>query len=253
MQALDWMRTQTPEPFDSDAAYLRAYPSQAAAPLPAYTVMVWWDFGYWVTRVAHRVPASNPTQAGATDAATFYTSTDEIQATRILDRLKSRYVIVDASLPVYARTAGQPEASQLDPMTQWAGIDHTRFFDVYHLRDSEGHLRPLFVYYPDYYRTMAIHLFAHGGGEWTPVNPVCAIRWRDVLLNGANVREIADIRRFPSWKAAQAFVALDPNHWRIGGFDPLHSCVPLTRLTRFTLAMDARQGGRVMIFRVSGP
>jgi dolichyl-diphosphooligosaccharide--protein glycosyltransferase len=253
MQALDWMRTQTPEPFNTDAAYFRAYPSQAAAPAPAYTVMVWWDFGYWVTRVAHRVPASNPTQAGASDAATFYTSTDERQATRILDRLKSRYVIVDASLPVYARTSGQPEASQLDPMTQWAGIDHTRFFDVYHLRDSEGHLRPLFVYYPDYYRTMAIHLFAHGGDAWTPVQPVSAIRSRDVLLNGASVREIADIRRFPSWKAAQAFVVLDPNHWRIGGFDPLRSCVPLTRLTRFTSVMDARQGGHVMIFRVSGP
>jgi dolichyl-diphosphooligosaccharide--protein glycosyltransferase len=251
MQALDWMRRETPESFATDATYEIAYPSQAAAPVPAYTVMTWWDFGYWVTRVAHRVPASNPTQAGATDAAAFYTSTDEAEAARILDRLKSRYVIVDASMPVFARTTGQPEASQLDPMMRWAGIDHTRFFDVYHLRDSEGHLRPLFLYYPDYYRTMAIHLFAHGGEAWTPVQPVCAIRSQSVTLNGASVREITDIRRFPSWQAAQAFVARDPNHWRIGGFDPLHSCVPLTRLTRFTSVMDARQGGHVTVFQVS--
>lgn len=253
MEALEWMRKATPEPFNDAAAYTRAYRSQAMAPAPRYTVMVWWDFGYWVTRVARRVPASNPTQAGAADAAAFYTATDENEAARILRRLRSRYVIVDASMPVIASNWGKPEASQLDPMTRWTNIDRSRFFEVYHLRDSNGRLRALLVYYPDYYRTMAIHLFAHGGAAWTPVEPVSAIKWRSSMLKGESIREITSIQRFPSVEAAQAFVAEDRDHRRVVGFDPLQSCVPLPSLSSFTSVMESHhEGSQVSVFRFSG-
>lgn len=230
IDAMEWMRAHTPEPFERADAYFDASLSRR----PAYGVLAWIDNGYWITRIAHRVPVTNPTQARANDAASFFLATDERVATDIARRLEARYVVADRSFPMLVETAGLPFASQLGTMCAWAGVDPSRYFEVYFAKG-----RPLFVYYPDYYRTMAMRLFAHRGDAWTPRQSTWAIA-------ATPQREITAVRRFNTFEEAEAFVRSDPARWRLVGLDPVRSCVPLPRLTFLTRVREA--GGQVTIF-----
>ncbi len=92
---LTYLREQTPEPF-GDA---NAYWGRPARPAD-YSVLSWWDSGYWIVEVARRVPVTNPTQTQAHRAAAFLLETDEAAARQKLDDLKARYVVLDRTLPL---------------------------------------------------------------------------------------------------------------------------------------------------------
>jgi len=93
--SLDWMRYNTPDP--GLDYYAEAYPY----PDSAYGVMSWWDYGHWITRIAHRIPNANPFQAGIggpgpndtinPGACMFFTATNESTANWILDELGTKY------------------------------------------------------------------------------------------------------------------------------------------------------------------
>ena len=76
--ALQWLRSNSPEPFGAEDVYYKTDamkrsfedPTRAAA----YGVLAWWDHGYWITRIAHRIPNSNPKQTQVTDVAAFLLS-----------------------------------------------------------------------------------------------------------------------------------------------------------------------------------
>ena len=65
-EAMEWLRTNTPEPFASPDYYYARYDASESA-LRRFTVMNWWDQGYWIMQTARRVPISNPTQSGANE------------------------------------------------------------------------------------------------------------------------------------------------------------------------------------------
>jgi len=61
-----WMKDHTPEPF-SDPGYFNKLYSEPpsgedyAYPPSAYGVLSAWDYGHWITEIAHRIPDSIPT------------------------------------------------------------------------------------------------------------------------------------------------------------------------------------------------
>jgi len=116
--------------------------------------------------------------------------------------------------------AGRIMSSQMEPMAYWAKENPSRYFDVAWDRG-----RQMFVYYPDYYRTMAVRLFGYDGKAFTPSNTSWAIS-----LDG---NQMIDLRRFPTYEAAAAFVAADRKRWRLEGLHPVLSCVPLEPLQHF--------------------
>jgi dolichyl-diphosphooligosaccharide--protein glycosyltransferase len=67
--SLLWLRDKdnSPEPFDDPDFYYELYPPKAEFKYPetAYGVMSWWDYGYFIMQIAHRIPNSNPGQVGA--------------------------------------------------------------------------------------------------------------------------------------------------------------------------------------------
>ncbi|MGE3275417.1 MAG: STT3 domain-containing protein [Vicinamibacterales bacterium] len=245
--ALDWMRTHTPDPYDDPEAYLARYGSASDAPAARYGVMVWWDYAWWVSRVARRPPVTNPTQVAVKEAGRFYTATDEAGAVAVLRERHAAYVIVDRSMPMSVATAGRPQASQLELMVRWAERDPQAYYRVYRQRGQ-----PVFVYSADYYRTMAIRLFAYGGRPYEPVDSTWAIRTEG--------DEIRDARRFRTHADGQAFVAQTPG-WRIAGLHPLLSPVPVEGVPAFSREFASSQGvdgpiGRipdVAVFRVTAP
>jgi len=90
MSSLSWLKENTPDPFgdpDSYYEFHRPLPPEESYNYPesAYGVMAWWDYGYWITRIAHRLPSANPGQdrVPVTNIARFFTSQDENSAREI--------------------------------------------------------------------------------------------------------------------------------------------------------------------------
>jgi oligosaccharyl transferase (archaeosortase A-associated) len=85
---------------------------------PEYSVMSWWDYGNWIMYMAERPVVANNFQAGWEDAAKFYLSESEDNATALMDARGSKYAFVDHSMAY----------SKLGAIATWANEDLTTYF-----------------------------------------------------------------------------------------------------------------------------
>jgi dolichyl-diphosphooligosaccharide--protein glycosyltransferase len=234
-ESLVWMREKTPDPLGNPDLYyeLSQRPPAGQAysyPASAYGVMSWWDYGYWITYIAHRIPNTNPSQAHARDAALFFTTRDESSGNQVLNRLGSKYVIIDYSMASANR--------EFDAMATWAGKSKTQFFDVFYQSIQTGTLQPIMFYYPEYYQSMCSRLYLFAGKEWIPQQTL-AISWNLRELTSTDgstfqAKVITDQKSFSTYDSAKAFVDAHQDY-RIVGTDPFVSPVPLDKLEHFTL------------------
>jgi dolichyl-phosphooligosaccharide-protein glycotransferase len=235
--ALQWLAARTPEPFGQAGAYLLLYPGETPGrryPVrSSYGVMAWWDYGYWIIRLSHRVPVSNPTQAGAESAARFYTAQSEGEANAILDSLGAPYVIVDATLTELPAAQRRGLFGKLGAMALWAGQPVGRYYERCEIRDEHGRWSPIDVFYPAYFRTMAVRLYTFSGRSYEPADSSWVATVAPPARAGGAGR-IVRARRFSTASEAQAFLAgKDPATHRLVSFDPFASCVPLESLPSF--------------------
>ncbi|WP_456478379.1 oligosaccharyl transferase, archaeosortase A system-associated [Geoglobus ahangari] len=110
--ALTWMRDNTPGKEVYDEFYYQLYkpPDNFKEPYPyypegVYSVMSWWDYGHWITAIAHRIPVANPFQQGIGNkynnvpgAAPFFTAFNESYADSIAEKLGVKYVVSDVEM-----------------------------------------------------------------------------------------------------------------------------------------------------------
>ena len=206
--------------------------------------MNWWDYGYWIMREGRRVPVSNPTQSGAFDAARFLTATTEEEARAVLDEHRSRYVLIDREL-VYSLPPGyRTLQGKFGAIAEWAGEPTNRFFESMFQRMPDGRLVSVRVFYPDYYRSMAVRLYHHGSAAVEPSNNTWVISYEDrTASDGSTYRELVHVQRFATYAEAQVHLATrGGGQHRIAGRDPLVTCVPLPALEGFRLLHDAPAG-----------
>jgi asparagine N-glycosylation enzyme membrane subunit Stt3 len=85
---------------------------------PEYSIMSWWDYGNWIMYLAERPVVANNFQAGWEDAAKFYLSESEDNATALLDARGSKYIFVDHSMAY----------GKLGAITTWANEDLASYF-----------------------------------------------------------------------------------------------------------------------------
>ena len=85
--------------------------------VPEYSVMSWWDYGNWILYMAERPVVANNFQVGVEDAAKFYLSDSEENATAVLDARRSKYVFADNKM-IYGKLAA---------ITTWANEDLTTY------------------------------------------------------------------------------------------------------------------------------
>ncbi|RLI70139.1 oligosaccharyl transferase STT3 subunit, partial [Archaeoglobales archaeon] len=83
--ALLWIKNNTPE----TSYYLS--PNKK----PEYSILSWWDYGNWIVYVAKRPVVCNNFQAGAIDAAKFFTAQNESDALKIVKKRGIKYIVVD--------------------------------------------------------------------------------------------------------------------------------------------------------------
>lgn len=236
-EALLWMRTgnNTEDPFadlnNPDFYYqLHQRPPEGEDyqyPDSAYGVMSWWDYGYFITYIAHRIPNANPGGRGYEDAASFFTAQDETSASPVLDKLGSKYVIIDYDMAIWKYYA----------MVVWADKNLEDFFDIYYFPQN-GRLVPQRLYLPAYYQSMCSRLFNFGGVAWVP-SETNVISWKlqevtDAEGNRFTVKVVSGEKSFTSYEQAEAFIRANPGYIVVGD-NPFISPVPLEKLEHYEL------------------
>lgn len=237
-ESLLWLRDNTPEPFgDPDTYYSRfERPAQPedAYPEEAYAVTSWWDYGYWITRIAQRIPNANPSQSSAPTrrVAEFLVETDVPSIHEKLEELNTGYLVID-----------QPMATgKYYAIATWANKTGV-FFENYYMQSEGGGYLPLTFYYPEYYQTICIKLFNFEGKEVNQVKPLVVV-YETVTDSQTNAQYkiIKDIKIFSSYEDALAHKeSSDTENCRIVSCNRFISPVPLEAVDGCSLIYSSSQ------------
>jgi oligosaccharyl transferase (archaeosortase A-associated) len=226
-----WLKDNSPDPFKDDPDfYYELYPPQDEFEYPetAYGVMSWWDYGYFIMQISHRIPNANPGQIGAVEAGQFFTAQNESSVNELVDRLDTKYVVID-----YAMAAGKFYA-----MVDWAGGNLDDFYEVYYLPTEEGG-QWIALYYPIFYNSIAVRLYNFDGKAVTSTQPI-VISYEEKEYRGEEYKEITWGQYFFSYEDAQAYIAAQTTgNYRIVGEDPFSSPVPLEELKSYEFVYES--------------
>lgn len=258
-EAMQWLKTKTPEPFTSPDYYYARYGDHAEA--AKYTVMNWWDQGYWIVQTGRRVPVSNPTQGGAPNAAAFMTATDEADALQKLATDRSRYVIVDWELP-FRDGADGALAGRFQNLADWAGIPTSRFYSLCFARNNEvDGWQPTWIYREAYYQTMAYRLMVLGGEASNASNNTWVVNIVERSdVNGRRFCEVASRWQYSNPEEAKRTASRRGPGFEAVGLTPWQPAfsVPAIRGVRVAAefrdpAQKANESPMVRIFEVIPP
>ena len=233
-ESLDWLREKSPEPFGDSRYYYELY--QGDNKQASYSALTWWDYGYWVTRIGHRVPVCNP-GASLRGEEKYFTAREPDRAAALCDGWKTRYVIVDDYMVNWQR--GFPSIAYA------AGLNQSQYYEIYYRQQNDGLVQTL-VYYPEYYNTMAVRLYCFEGRQYAP-QETAVISWEPQTgKDGRPFKLITGVRTMGSYSDAQAFIAAQKTgNWRIVGKDPLASPVPLEALPEYSMVFSSSLTARV--------
>jgi dolichyl-diphosphooligosaccharide--protein glycosyltransferase len=227
-RAMEWLRSESAPPFGGATPPSEREPSGAATggdlAAPAYGVLSWWDYGYWILTLGRRVPFSNPTQTGAAEAGKLLLLTEPAEAWRRLDARGLRYVVTDPAMTARWKGAGL-SFGVMPAMATWAGVDESTFWEWIEL--EAGGARSA-IFHPSYYRTLAVRLARFGVGAVPATGPVWVV---ELAANAAgeprSPRRVLSRRAFASFEEAKAQLAAGMVRGTIVGDDPERSPIPL--------------------------
>ncbi len=236
--SLLWLKENTPEPFGNSDSYYELYeaPPQGQKyeyPESAYSVMSWWDYGHWITRIAHHIPICNPFQQGASQAARYFIAQDEESANQMLEKLGSRYVIIDYQMPT----------TKFYAMPEFSGSNSDQFYEIYYQPVQAGKLEPVPYFYPTYYRSTVVRLYNFDGRAVVPQDATIVISYVEKLnKEGEPYREITSSQKFSSYEEAEAYVSKqESGKYVLGNYDPFVTPVPLEKMEHYQLVHTAMQ------------
>jgi len=224
-----WLKDNTPDPFGDPDFYYELYPPQSEFEYPdtAYGVMSWWDYGYFIMQLAHRIPNANPGQAGAVQAGKFFTAQNESAAQGIVEEynLGTKYVMIDSAMA----------SGKFYAMADWAGKNTTEFYEYYYVPAEQGGQWAT-LFYPAFYQSMAIRLYNFDGKAVTPAtNSSIVISYEEqVATGGQKYKAITSGQAFATYEEARAYLASQTTgNYRIVGTSSFASPVPLEALVDY--------------------
>lgn len=259
--SLVWMKENTPDPFGNpdfyyhvdepppQRQYMSLKPGASIAdrlewvrtkkesydyPESFYGVLSWWDYGYWITRIAQRVPNVNPGQPSIliTLVANAFLSQDEDSAREIIRGLDSAYLVIDH----------MTTTTKLWAIAEWADQEYTDFADNYYL-PQEGTLMPIRLFYPEYYYTLGARLYNFDGEAVIPEVTIVVGYEENTNGKGQSYKQIIDIETFSSYNEALSYMASQESpNYRIVGSSPFISPVPLEAIKDYKLVHSSATG-----------
>jgi len=228
-ESLVWMRDNTPDPFGDPDFYYELYeippPGEGYSyPETAYGIVARWGYGYWITRLGHRIPNANP-GTGHRGEAHIFIAQDEASANEIMSRSGAKYVIVDDGTTT----------SFFHNIATLSGSSPEEFYDTYYL-PQEGELRPITLFYPEYYHSLVVRLYNFNGDKVVPQKCLVISYQEKVDHDGGIYRQITSAQFFSSYEEAEAYVTnQEADNYRIVGSNPFISPVPLEKLKNYRL------------------
>jgi len=224
--SLLWLKDNSPEPFGDAEFYYELYPprNEFEYPETAYGVMSWWDYGYFIMQISHRIPNANPGQIGAVEAGQFFTAQNESSSNNLADRLDSKYVMIDYAMPI----------GKFYAMVEWAGGNVSEFYEVYYQQTEDGSIQGGVLYYPAYYQSTVARLYNFDGKAVVPTESVVIYYEEKEAGTGEKYKEITNFWFFPTYEEAEAYVASQESaNYRIVSNSPFNSPVPLEELNSY--------------------
>ncbi len=238
-EAMRWLKANTLEPFASTDHYFARY--GRTNPPASYSIMNWWDQGYWIMQTAHRVPVTNPTQSNAPDAARFLTATDEAAALEQMQRHRAKYAIVDFELPFRDGADGSLQG-RFQNLADWAGIPTSRYYSLCFSRRTESDpWQPTWIYREAYYQSMAYRLMVLGGAPVTPVNNTWVVQTRERNdVSGRRFCEIANRWQYERPEEAKLSASQRGQGFEAVGLTPWQPAFALPAVTGLKVAAEFR-------------
>ncbi len=222
--SLVWLKDNTPEPLGDPDSYYQLCDTSFEYPESAYGVMSWWDYGHWITRIAHRIPICNPFQAGAATAARYFISQDENSANQIMNELGARYVIIDHRMPT----------TKFHAMPVFGEGTENAFHETYYRPTEGGMLEPVRLYYPAYYQCMVVRLYLFDGEAVVAEDPMVVSYEERVTKEGIKYKRITESESFATYEAAADYLAeCESDNCVLVSNDLLSSPVPLAALEQY--------------------
>jgi asparagine N-glycosylation enzyme membrane subunit Stt3 len=220
-----WLKDNSPEPFGDPEFYYELYPPREEFEYPetAYSVMSWWDYGYFIMQIAHRIPNANPGQAGAVQAGKFFTAQNESSANQVADELGVKYVVIDNAMAT----------TKFYAMVDWAGGNLSEFYDFYYQQTQDGEQWGI-LYYPAYYNSTVARLYNFDGKAVNSTESIVISYEVKTISGGGSYNEITNGWTFPTYEAAEAYVGNQTSgNYRIVGYDPLSSPMSIEALDSY--------------------
>jgi oligosaccharyl transferase (archaeosortase A-associated) len=257
--AMEWLRTHTPEPFASPDYYYARY--DKTNPQAAFSVMNWWDQGYWIMQTARRVPISNPTQNGADKAAAFLTATNEADALAKLVPDRVKYVIVDWELP-FRDGADGSLAGRFQNLADWARVPTSRYYSLCFTRQSESDpWEAVWLYREAYYQTMAYRLMVLGGEATRPADNTFVVQIAQRTdTGGRQFCEVVNRWQYPRPEEAKQSAAQRGPGFEAVGLTPWQPAFDVPAVAGLKVASEfrdpdqqANESPMVRIFEVTRP
>jgi oligosaccharyl transferase (archaeosortase A-associated) len=230
--SLTWLKENSKEPFGDPDFYYEIYepPKKGERyenPESAYGVLAWWDYGYWITRIAHRIPNAHPGQnpQALTSVAKYFTSQNVEEVNKIRQRLDSQYVIID----------DETATSKFYAMVTWSGRQPIEYLETYYVV-QENQAVPVQLYYPEYYRSFSTRLYIFEGKEVTPEKVLVISYQEEMSHEGIPFKLINGVEQFDTYQEAQDYISSqETGNYRIVSESPLQSPVPLKALENYEL------------------
>ena len=163
-ECMEWLGNNTPE---TGVNYYGIYDEETFVyPDESYGVASWWDYGHWITTVAHRIPVANTFQHGVNGAdlegngssewgvAGIFVTTDENHAVGVIENLGVKYIFTDY----------QMASDKFWAMATWyeSGTTNNYIMNV-PLFDGLQFSRYIRVYNETFYDSMAVRLHNFDG------------------------------------------------------------------------------------------
>ncbi|MGZ4849148.1 MAG: oligosaccharyl transferase, archaeosortase A system-associated [Halobacteriota archaeon] len=147
-ESLQWMSPNTPATSNYNAT---------TDQIPAYGVLSWWDYGNWIIFLGHRPAVANNFQTGVSDAAQFFVSQNESNASSIVQKDNVKYVMTDYEM------AGYNDKFQAIALLSGQGVG--TFVTTQAQLGQNGQVTQQLVPTDAYYNTMVVRLqYVDGNG-----------------------------------------------------------------------------------------
>jgi len=221
-----WLKENSPEPFDDPDFYYGLYPPRDEFEYPdtAYGVLSWWDYGYFIMQIGHRIPNAHPGGGYRELVGGFFVAQNESSANMLADELGSKYVMIDYQMPT----------AKFYAMVDYAGGNLSEFFEAYHVPAQDG-WRVTYLFHPAYYNSTVVRLYNFDGKAVNATQPI-VISYEERVSEGQKYKEITWAEYFSSYEDARAYVANQTSgNYRIVGDNPFSSPVSLEELSSYEL------------------